>query len=247
MVMRPYFQLPGCSNHAFIFQPRVALRFRPPLRAWLGSASVDGGTCPTPCHAPANAWPRQRVTRERRDIRLRIRKLVFCCRRLREPVGLCFPRLASAAWLALSPAYSNCRTRGAWASRAPGACRVPRTHPCSHAMLLHASIAPSHPSTAPHCASEALARCSCPLATPFLLEQPDFHILARVVRPCPQAVNKSGCPFFLFIFLLSRLHLPADDATLVVPKLTLTSPRPVLLHSGTPSFCTGVHRRGRHL
>lgn len=99
--------------------------------------------------------------------------------------------------LARSPAYSNCRSDGAWASRAPGPCRVPRTHPCAHAVLLHASIAPSHPSTAARCASEALARCSCPLAPPFLLEQPDCQTAhSRTSRAtCPKAVNKSLCLF----------------------------------------------------
>lgn len=116
---------------------------------------------------------------------------MFVRHRLGKPVDLSFPRLALAGWgCPLHPRIVTAGARALGHSAHLGPCRVPRTHPCSHAMLLHASIAPSHSSTAATCASDALARCSCPLAPPFLLfllEQPFFHILARLVAHAPTA------------------------------------------------------------
>jgi hypothetical protein len=140
-----------------IYRPRVALRYHAaqPLvpQVWMAELVM-------PCHANATHGLRERecdeadrqTDRQRHTHARERRELVF--------VAALWPAFAlldshMQLWLARSPAYRNCRSEGAWASRVP---RLPHTHPCSHAMLLHASIAPSHSrGTAAHCAREALA------------------------------------------------------------------------------------------
>lgn len=201
-----------------------------------------------PCPAPAMQRARQSERRRKTETHSRIRKLVFVRHRLGRPVDLSSPRLALAGLG--QPARPRIVTAGATAlghSAHLGPCRVPRTHPCSHAMLLHASIAPSHSSTAATCASDALARCSCPLAPPFLLfllEQPVFHILARLVATHVPRASTICLPFYIPPPRLLSLPvyrsrpnlqpiicLPTSDATRVRPRLTFTSSASVLLHT----------------
>lgn len=202
VVWYPFVQLSGCSIPASILRPRVALRFRPPPAVCpVGSAAVDGGTChalPRPCHAGPGR------VRER-DIHT-IRGLGSSCLFV-TGWGTGGPFLSSTRICRMgspaSPAYSNCRSQGAWAPSTPqGMSGAPYTSllPCNAPACLDSPVPLERCS---NCASEALARCSCPLAPPFLLQLPDFTFSHESCAMSPRR-QQSLC---LFIFLLVVLCL----------------------------------------
>lgn len=180
--------------------------------------------------------------RERHTYNPRIRKLVFVRHRLGLPVGLSSPRLAFAGWG--RPLRRRIVTAGARALGHPAhprPCRVPRTHPCSHAMLLHASIAVplEHCS---NCASEALGPLFLSAGPSVPVGPTRLHILARVVRHVPEASTISV--LFIFLLLTSGLSCVSSRSDLhshvlacppvmplACPRLTFTSPASVLLHT----------------
>lgn len=243
VILYPFIQLPGCSA---VFPPTFSGRESrsasvPPAACPVGSAAVDGGTChalPRPSHAEPGREMEIPSTHNSR-----IRKLVFVRHRLGGPVGLSSPRLAFAGWG--RPLRRRIVTAGARALGHPAhprACRVPRTHPCSHAMLLHASIAPSHSSTA--ATAQAKLWPAVPVRWP-LRSCWSYHTShSRTSRaPCPQGVNNlcaflysssSSCVFPVYRpapTFTPMFYLSANDATRVRPRLTFTSPASVLLHT----------------
>lgn len=214
---------------------------------------MDSGTCHTPCYDMPCAVLQCRQTEPRQSL-FENSEARVCRHQLGDRWALSSTRQCRCR-MGHSPfsfAYSMCRSESAWAS--PGA---PYTSlfPCSAPACLHACMLDS---TVPleACASEALARCSCPL--PLRSWSSYQTSPARTSRaPCPQGVNSILC---LFVFLYSspcvplvlcRSHpvhvLPSDDTTRIYLRLTYNSPTPVLLYTGTSAICTRIHRRGRYL
>lgn len=151
--------------------------------------------------------------------------------------------------LPASPAYSNCRSEGAWALSTPGPMSgAPYTSllPCNAPACLDSPVPLEH-------CSNMRKRCSGPL---FLSAGPSVPVApvgatslshSRTTRgPCPDGVNNltaflyssssSSCVFSCVpLSFLSSLHenfyLPTNDATRVSPRLTFTSSASVLLHA----------------
>lgn len=194
VILYPFIQLPGRMQYCRQHSPAAsrAPLPSPPLRAqlvpqqWMAELAMPCPATSLPCRA-----------RLRDTHKLRIRKLVFMRHRLGGPVGLSSPRLAFAGWG--RPPRRRIVTAGARALGHPAhprACRVPRTHPCSHAMLLHASIAPSHSSTA--ATAQATLWPAVPVRWPLCscwIYQTSHSRASRA--PCPQGVNN------LCVFLYS--------------------------------------------